>query len=216
MACLLRFCHNLLQQSPPFLQQVRLFSKGSAKRMPRKKLNDKQVTPLQTGLAKRMEFYWPRRARRTRLPLYQNSRQNVVYDHRFKRWMVMWYRHGIQVFKSFSHHGRAERFEKARMEALALHRQLELSGKLGRPGPDKCMSGVRGVGYDKEQKAWTCWWSESGVRRFRIFTVKDFGFDTAYKMAVEARTEKLRENFQFVMQRNRWRSGRQPLGTSRT
>ena len=201
---------------PAFSQQVRWFGLNGGKKIVRKKVNDKQMTPLQTGLGKRMEFYWPNRARKTQVPLYQNSRQNLVYDQRFKRWMVMWYRHGIQVFKTFSHHGRAERFEKSRMEALALHNQLELAGKLGRPGADKCMSGVRGVGYDKETKAWSCWWNESGVRRFRMYPVEEFGFDTAYKMAVATRTEKLRETFKFVMQRNRWRSGRHPQGTSRT
>jgi hypothetical protein len=200
-----------------FFQPIlRSFGTTAIKRMARKKINDKNVTPLQTGLAKRMEFYWPRRAHKTRVPLYQNSRNNLVYDHRFKRWLVMWYRHGIQVFKTFSHHGRAERFEKARMEALALHKQLEMAGKLGKPGPDKCMSGVRGVGYDRNERAWNCWWHESGVRRIKIFPVKEFGFDTAYKMAVATRTEKLRENFQFMMQRNRWRSSRQPLGTGKT
>ena len=26
----------------------------------------------------------------TKVPIYENSRRHVVYDHRFKRWMVMW------------------------------------------------------------------------------------------------------------------------------
>ena len=182
----------------------------------RKKRNDKPVTPLQTGLGKRMEFYWPRRAHKTRTPLYENSRQNLIYDHRLNRFSVMWYRHGLQVFKPFAHRGRSERFEKARMEALVLYKQLAISGKLGRPGPDKTMSGVRGVGFDKNENAWTCWWSEAGIRRFKIFPVSTLGFDTAFKMAVQVRTDKIQENHQFVMQRNRWRSGRVPLGTART
>ena len=183
---------------------------------PRKKRNDKPVTPLQTGLGKRMEFYWPGRTVRTRVPLYQNSRNNIVYDHRLGRWMVAWYRHGLQIFRPFTHRGRSERFEQSRMEALTLYNQLEISGKLGRPGPDQCMSGVRGVAYDKNGRAWSAWWSEAGVKRFRLFPVKSFGFDEAFKLAVATRTEKLRENYQFIMQRNRWRSGRVPQGTSRT
>jgi hypothetical protein len=113
---------------------------------PRKKRNDKPVTPLQTGLGKRMEFYWPGRTRRTRIPLYENSARNLVLDHRLQRWLVMWYRHGIQVFRAFPFRGRAENFEKSKIAALTLLKQLVVTGKLGSPGPDKCMSGYRGVG----------------------------------------------------------------------
>ena len=201
-----------LQLFPGFQYRCLDTSHGWAK----KKINDKQITPLQTGLGKRMELYWPRRAHRTRVPMYENSRHHLIFDHRFNRWLVMWYRHGLQVFKHFNCRGRSENFEKSKMHSLALFNQLKMSGKLGRAGADKCMSGVRGVGFEKTEKAWTCWWTECGIRRYKIFSVKEFGFDEAFKMAVKMRSDKVRENRQFIMQRNRWRSGRQPIGTSRT
>jgi hypothetical protein len=102
------------------------------------------------------------------------------------------------------------------MAAVTLYNQLQTAGKLGTPGPDKCMSGFRGVGYDKTDRAWFCWWSEAGVKRYRVFSIAEFGFDAAFRAAVSTRQEKLKDNFQFVMQRNRWRSGRIPMGTART
>ena len=189
---------------------------ASSSGWPRKKINDKPITPLQTGLGKRMEFFWPRRARRTRVPMYQTADSNVVFDQRFNRFMVTWYRHGVQVFRTFSCNGRAVNFEKARMEALTLVRQLRVGGKLGKPGPDKNLAGFRGVGYDKEMKAWYAWWGDAGVRRYKVFKIEEFGFDEAFKLAVKVRQEKLKENRMFVMQRNRWRSGRVPMGTART
>lgn len=55
----------------------------------------------------------------------------LVYDFRLKRWSVMWYRYGLQVFRQFSVKGRSEKFEKARMEALILFRQLRRTGNDG-------------------------------------------------------------------------------------
>ena len=122
----------------------------------------------------------------------------------------------MQVFKAFRVRRRSERFEKARMEALVLHNQLEKSGKLGRSGPDRALSGLRGVLYDREENAWVANWMETGVRRYAIHPVTVNGFDEAYKKAVAVRLGKLRENYQFSLQRTRIRGPRTYLGTSRT
>jgi hypothetical protein len=163
-----------------------------------------------------MELYWSPEQRRMRVPFYQNSRPNFVYDARFRQWLVMWYRHGLQVFKGFKVRRRSERFEKARMEALVLHNQLDKSGKLGRSGPDRALSGVRGVMYDKLENAWVTNWMETGTRRYAVYPVSSNGFDEAYKEAVATRIKKLRENYQFTLQRTRIRGPRTYLGTSRT
>jgi hypothetical protein len=197
--------------------QARFFGATAAKLgFKRKRRNQYLKTPFQTGTAKRMELYWSAGQRRMRVPFYQNARPNLVYDARFKQWLVMWYRHGVQVFRSFKVRRRSERFEKARMEALVLHNQLERSGKLGRSGPDRALSGVRGVMYDRQENAWVTNWTETGTRRYAILPVSVNGFDQAYKKAVSIRLKKLRENYQFALQRTRIRGPRTYLGTSRT
>jgi hypothetical protein len=182
----------------------------------RKRKNQYLKSPSQTGTAKRLELFWTPEQRRMRVPFYQNARPNFIYDARMRQWLVMWYRHGIQVFKSFKIRRRSERFEKARMEALVLHNQLEKSGKLGRSGPDRALSGVRGVMYDRDENAWVSNWMETGTRRYAIYPVTKNGFDEAYKEAVATRLKKLRENYQFTLQRTRIRGPRTYLGTSRT
>jgi hypothetical protein len=182
----------------------------------RKRKNQYLKTPFQTGSAKRLELFWTPEQRKLRVPFYQNSRPNFIYDARLRQWLVMWYRHGIQVFKQFKIRRRSERFEKARMEALVLHNQLERSGKLGRTGPDRALSGVRGVMYDRLENAWVTNWMETGTRRYALYPVTKNGFDEAYKQAVATRINKLRENYQFTLQRTRIRGPRTYLGTSRT
>merc|ERR1712232_967770 len=143
-----------------------------------------------------MEFYWPRRAHRTRIPMYENSRQHVVFDHRFRKWMVMWYRHGLQVFRTFSaKHGN---FERARARAILFYRQLELAGKLGRPKPDQSRSGVRGVFFDKEERAWVARWSECGMKKYAVYGTQELGFAHAYQKTVRTRVETVRQSHQFV------------------
>lgn len=196
---------------------VRWFGASVAKLgFKRKRKNQYLKTPFQTGTAKRMELFWTPEQRRMRVPFYQNSRPNFIYDARMRQWLVMWYRHGIQVFKAFKIRRRSERFEKARMEALVLHNQLEKSGKLGRSGPDRALSGVRGVMYDRDENAWVASWMETGTRRYAIHPVTKMGFDEAYKQAVAARVKSLRDNYQFTLQRTRVKGPRTYLGTSRT
>eukprot|EP00922_Rhytidocystis_sp_ex-Travisia-forbesii_P006866 GHVS01010027.1.p1 GENE.GHVS01010027.1~~GHVS01010027.1.p1 ORF type:complete len:209 (+),score=30.16 GHVS01010027.1:86-712(+) len=166
--------------------------------------------PVQTGEGRRMEFFWPKHSHRTRVPLYQNIRKNLVFDNRLKRWMVMWYRHGIQVFRQFS--CKKQGFELARTKAIVLLRQKQLSGH--RPvtesvaKPEACRSGVRGVYFDQDERLWVAVWNQNGIRRFRAFPALQLGFDVAYRAAVAVRKQKLAENYQFAMQRMRKRSGR--------
>ncbi|CAE8590593.1 unnamed protein product [Polarella glacialis] len=197
----------------PLAQQVRCAGrKGGYKR---KKKAMRPRTVHQRGLGKRMEFYWPKHdAHRTRVPLYENSRRHVIWDHRMRKWMVMWYRHGIQVFRSFPAKG--GKFEQGRARAILFFQQLQNYGKLGRPKPDQCRSGVRGVYFDKEEKAWVARWSNCGMKTYAVYGTQELGFQTAYRDAVKHRIQSVRQNHQFVFQRTRWKGQRRPLGTPQT
>mmetsp|Transcript_81956 Transcript_81956/g.244429 ORF Transcript_81956/g.244429 Transcript_81956/m.244429 type:complete len:320 (+) Transcript_81956:49-1008(+) len=172
-------------------------------------------TVHQKGLGKRMEFFWPRpNAHRTRIPMYENSRQHVIFDHSRRRWMVMWYRNGIQVFRAFkARHGY---FEQGRAKAILFFKQLQHAGKLGRPKPDQCRSGVRGVYFDKEERAWVARWSDCGLKKYAVYGTQEMGFAEAYRAAVHTRIQSVRQNHQFILQRTRWKGQRRPLGTPQT
>lgn len=179
---------------------------GGLKRRKRKK----QGLVTQTGLGHRLEFFWPKKAKRTRVPLIQNSRPNLVFDHRLRRWLVMWYQQGVQVFRPFT--CKKQAFEKARTKAILLLRQLQKSGAASSPPkPDVTRSGVRGVFFDPDERHWVAVWNQNGLRRFKSFSVSEVGFDVAYRSAVAVRRQKLNENYQFVMQRGRRRCGREPF-----
>lgn len=78
------------QASPFSAVQIRAFA-GRAGGKKRKRRSNVVHTPHQTTtLGKRMEFFWPKEFRRTRVPLVENSRQHVIYDTRFRTWMTMW------------------------------------------------------------------------------------------------------------------------------
>eukprot|EP00435_Cladocopium_sp_Y103_P057197 s1141_g19.t1 len=108
---------------------------------------------------------------------YENSRRHVIYDHRMKKWMVMWYRNGMQVFRWFTAKG--SRFESggwvARTRAILFYKQLQLGGKLGTPKPDQCRSGVRGVFFDKQEKSWVARWSNCGMKTYAMFNTEEIG-----------------------------------------
>jgi len=198
----------------PAVHQVRFAGRiGGCKR---KKKGDMTRTVHQKGLGKRLEMYWPKDAHRTRTPFYENSRRHVIWDHRLRRWMVMWYRHGIQVFKSFSARGGSSKFEQSRMRAIIFFQQLQNSGKLGRPKPDICRSGVRGVYFDKDERAWVARVRHLGLRTHTVFSTQELGFEQAFKDAVRTRVQKVRDQHQFYLQRTRWKGKRRPLGTPQT
>mmetsp|Transcript_5217 Transcript_5217/g.11617 ORF Transcript_5217/g.11617 Transcript_5217/m.11617 type:complete len:297 (+) Transcript_5217:61-951(+) len=182
----------------------------------RKRKNCRTRTVHQKGLGKRMEFKWIKRAPRTRVPMYENSRRHVIWDHHKRRWMVMWYRHGIQVFRTFSARANSHRWEQSRQRAIIFYNMLKQGGKLGRPKPDQCRSGVRGVFFDKEERAWVARWNDMGLKKFAVFSTEDHGFSEAYTRAVQTRVQHVRQQHQFMFQRTRWRGQRQHFGSPRT
>ncbi|CAK9034136.1 unnamed protein product [Durusdinium trenchii] len=144
----------------------------------------------------------------------QTDMYEVIYDHRMRRWMVMWYRHGVQVFRWFN--ARGSQFEQGRTRAILFFKQLQLGGKLGSPKPDQCRSGVRGVFFDKQEKSWVARWSNCGIKTYAMFSTEDLGFQEAYNKAIERRIHNVRQNHQFMFQRTRWKGQRRPLGTPHT
>merc|ERR1712151_1197016 len=119
-----------------------------------------------------------------------------------------------QVFRAFS--ASSGRFERARARAIVFYKQLEKAGKLGRPKPDQGRSGVRGVFFDKDERAWVARWNDSGMKKYAVYKTEDMGFAEAYQAAVRTRVQTLRQNHQFVFQRTRWKGKRRPLGQSQT
>ncbi|CAD7952379.1 unnamed protein product [Amoebophrya sp. A25] len=198
--------------------QHRAFAGRAGGRKRKRKSDVVKTNHQKTEFGKRMEFFWQRNARRFRVPLIENSRQHLVYDCRFKTWMTMWYKDGIQVFKRHGGNAsRSEGFERARMRALLLYQQLKQYAKLGRPKPDVTFSGVRGVIWDTEERAWVCRWAEAGMQRWHVFPVNaENSFGDAYARAVKMRLEVLQRNHHFVMQRSRWKNLKDFLGTSKT
>mmetsp|Transcript_9290 Transcript_9290/g.20277 ORF Transcript_9290/g.20277 Transcript_9290/m.20277 type:complete len:291 (+) Transcript_9290:23-895(+) len=197
----------------PMVQQVRFAGRKLGIKQKRK--NARTRTVHQKGLGKRMEMYWPQHdMHRTRIPLYENSRRHVIWDYRMQRWMVMWYRHGMQVFRWFS--GRGGKFEQGRTRAILFYQQLRMAGKLGSPKPDQCRSGVRGVFFDKEEKSWVARWSNCGMKTYAMFSTEEHGFRKAYEEAIRVRVQSVRQNHQFMFQRTRWKGQRRPLGQPHT
>eukprot|EP00916_Digyalum_oweni_P007262 GHVL01012280.1.p1 GENE.GHVL01012280.1~~GHVL01012280.1.p1 ORF type:complete len:236 (+),score=33.09 GHVL01012280.1:30-737(+) len=176
----------------------------------KRKKKNKRPMKRQPAIGRRLEFFWKKRSRRTRIPLYQNIRPNVIYDTQMRRWMVMWYRtDGVQVFRPFNTH-RGIGYEKARTKALRLQEQLQQKGWMSPDGnrrPDKLLSGVRGVFFDHDERIWVATWNSAGIRTFRAFPAAEMGFDEAYQAAIAVRRQKVVENHKFVMQKIRWRNG---------
>ncbi|KAF7456905.1 putative transcription factor with AP2 domain(s) [Cryptosporidium felis] len=48
-----------------------------------------------------------------------------------------------------------------------------------------------GVTYEKNRDRWVAVWTENGIRRSRIFNVKQYGFETARELAIQYRREQL-------------------------
>lgn len=196
----------------PLAVQSRCFA-GRAGGFKRKKKASRPRTIHQQGLGKRMEMFWPGKFR-SAVPMYENSRRHLIYAHHLKRWMVMWYRHGMQVFRTFP--GRQGKFEQGRMCAMLFYEQLKDAGKLGSPKPDQCRSGVRGVFFDKEERSWVARWKSCGLPKYAVFSTEKMGFQKSYQEAVSARTQNMRQEHAFMFQRTRWRGQRRPLGQGQT
>ncbi|VWU49007.1 AP2 domain transcription factor, putative [Hepatocystis sp. ex Piliocolobus tephrosceles] len=93
---------------------------GGLKRKKKKKGERK----INTCSGKRLEFFYPKKKRRQRIGLIQNSRKNIVYDNVLKRFLVYYYKQGIQVFRSFSCK-KKRKFESSRNKAIILSRQYQ-------------------------------------------------------------------------------------------
>jgi len=183
----------------------------------RRRKSSYSKTPQQSGeLGKRMEFFWPKKSHRRRIPLWENSRQHVVYDARLRKWMTMWYKSGIQVFQTFSARNRSEKFERSRMKAIVLFQQLQNAKKLGSPGPERGRGGIRGVSFDQKEQSWIARWTESGLQRHKIYPIKEYGFHNAYKHAAKERLVNMEKNHMFQVHRSRLKGYRHPYGTTKT
>ncbi|GAW83260.1 transcription factor with AP2 domain(s) [Plasmodium gonderi] len=104
----------------------RFFSGRSGGLKRRKKRKDERV--INTCSGKRLEFFYPKKKRRQRIGLIQNSRKNIVYDNILKRFLVYYYKQGIQVFRTFSCK-KKKNFESARNKAIILSKQYNIKYK---------------------------------------------------------------------------------------
>ncbi|CRH02300.1 transcription factor with AP2 domain(s), putative [Plasmodium relictum] len=104
-----------------FYNDIKLFSGRSGGLKRKKKRKEERM--VNTCSAKRLEFFYPKKKRRQRIGLIQNSRKNIVYDNILKRFLVYYYKQGIQVFRSFSCK-KKKNFESARNKAIILSKQF--------------------------------------------------------------------------------------------
>eukprot|EP00371_Babesia_bovis_P002893 XP_001611540.1 hypothetical protein [Babesia bovis T2Bo] len=209
--------------------QCRQFA-GRQRGLKRRKTK-KEPRRIQQAVGRRLELFYPKKARKTRIRLIQNSRGNVIYDPVLKRFLVMYYKQGVQVFRQFRAKG--SKFEIAKSRAIAFARQMaeeHLRRYTARPGvtestipnpvgsnvinlesklqPDCNLSGVRGVFFDDKTSAWAVSYKDAGVRKYRLFPTLDLGFQNSYTQAVEFLRFTLYRNHQFLHRRTRTRKNR--------
>ncbi|CDR97205.1 hypothetical protein, conserved [Babesia bigemina] len=217
---------------PWLAEQVRHFA-GRQRGLKRRK-SKSEPRRIQRAVGRRLELFYPKRARRTRIRLVQNSRGNVIFDPVLRRFLVVYYKQGVQVFRQFRATG--SRFEIARSRAIAFARQMaeeHLRRYRARPGasddalpspvgsniinlenklqPDCNLSGVRGVFFDAKSGAWVAVYKDAGVRKYRLFPTRELGFQNSYSQAVEFLRFALYRNHQFLHRRTRTRKNRPAL-----
>merc|ERR1719213_1236198 len=107
----------------------------------------------------------------------------------------------MQVFRSFTARTPSIKFEQSRMRAITFFQQLSNAGKLGRPKPDQCRSGVRGVVFDRDERAWVARWNHLGMRMHAVYDTQEIGFEEAYRSAVQSRIHAMRDQHKFMFQR---------------
>ncbi|ORM42367.1 uncharacterized protein BXIN_1109 [Babesia sp. Xinjiang] len=214
----------------PWLQvQWRHFA-GRQRGLKRRK-SKKEPRRIQQAVGRRLELFYPKGARKTRVRLIQNSRGNVVFDPVLRRFLVIYYKQGVQVFRQFRAVG--SKFEIARSRAIAFARQMateHLRRYNARPGavdgsvtdpigsnwinlenklqPDCNLSGVRGVFFDTKTSAWAVAYKDAGVRKYRLFPTRELGFQNSYTQAVDFLRFALYRNHQFLHRRTRTRKNR--------
>lgn len=90
------------------LEHKRGFS-GRLGGMKRKK--QKRIPPyVQIGFGRLIEFFQSKHRPSRQTYMYQNVRTHLVNDTYRRRWLVYWYHHGLQEFRSFSYKGRPMEF----------------------------------------------------------------------------------------------------------
>ncbi|KAK1933162.1 hypothetical protein X943_002453 [Babesia divergens] len=231
-------CPDILSRNVPFIRKMpwlrmsmRSFA-GRQRGLKRRK-SKKEPRRIQQAVGRRLELFYPKRARRTRIRLVQNSRGNLIYDPILNRFLVVYYKQGVQVFRQFTAKG--SRFEIARSRAIAFARQManeHLKRFAARPNatpdgaqpvgtniinmdqklqPDCNLSGVRGVFFDAKTGAWVAVYKDAGIRKYRLFPTKQLGFQTSYTQAIEFLRFTLYRNHQFLHRRTRTRKNRPVL-----
>ncbi|KAK2196108.1 AP2-ERF domain [Babesia duncani] len=146
-------------------------------------------------------------------PLLDTSikkRENVISGVKFQpsdnRWIARWTTaDGKRACKSFSVN--IYGFDQARALAIeARHKGVSLSGRsfCNRERQHAMRSGVGiiGIRFDKTQARWVSSYYEGGKRKFRYFTVKDYGYEQAKQHAILWKTcndERLIRNRQQQM-----------------
>ncbi|KAK2197996.1 AP2-ERF domain [Babesia duncani] len=203
----------------------------------KRRKSKKEPKRIQEAVGRRLELFYPAKARPIRIRLVQNSRGNVIFDPVFRKFRVMYYKQGIQVFRSFG-----GKFELARSKAIAFANQMadvyrerllnymskyqgDDSSKDMQPSPlesniinyklklqpDCNLSGLRGVFFNDKIGCWVVGFKEAGVRKYREFSVHTLGFQEAYCEAINFARFSLYRNHQFQLKRHRVRKNRPRL-----
>uniref|UniRef100_A0A3B0MSD0 AP2 domain containing protein, putative n=1 Tax=Theileria annulata TaxID=5874 RepID=A0A3B0MSD0_THEAN len=102
-----------------FLQKK--YFAGRQRGLKRRK-SKKEPRRIQIALGRRLELFWPKKRRKVRIRLVQNSRGNLIYDPVLKKFLVFYYKQGTQVFRGFR--ARGAKYELGRSKALSFARQM--------------------------------------------------------------------------------------------
>ncbi|BAM41060.1 conserved hypothetical protein [Theileria orientalis strain Shintoku] len=117
-----------------------------------------------------------------------NSISGVKYQRTDNRWIARWTTaEGKRACKSFSVN--IYGFNQAKMLAIqARQKGVALSGRSfcnrERQHAMKSGVGIIGIRFDKTQARWVSSYYEGGKRKFRYFTVKDYGYEQAKRNAI--------------------------------
>ncbi|UKJ89270.1 hypothetical protein MACJ_002518 [Theileria orientalis] len=199
----------------------------------KRRKHKKETRRIQTSLGRRLELFYPKKAKKVRIRLVQNSRGNLIYDPVQKKFYVFYYKQGTQVFRSFRASG--GKFEIAKAKAVNFARQmgdfynkklLQIQSKYKtyyldnikgdcetinynlKLQPDCNLSGVRGVFFDGKKSSWVVAYNEHGVRKYKFFDLNELGFQNSYTEALDFLRFQLFKNHKFLHRRHRTRKNR--------
>nr|PVC54443.1 hypothetical protein MACL_00003074 [Theileria orientalis] len=199
----------------------------------KRRKHKKETRRIQTSLGRRLELFYPKKAKQVRIRLVQNARGNLIYDPVLKKFYVFYYKQGTQVFRSFRAQG--GKFEIAKAKAVNFARQMgdfynkkmiEIKSKYKgyyldnikgdcetinynlKLQPDCNLSGVRGVFFDGKKSSWVVAYNEHGVRKYKFFDLNELGFQNSYTEALDFLRFQLFKNHKFLHRRHRTRKNR--------